>query len=136
MTRTVLVGLKIPDNTAYTALVTLRRLGIPLERIERNHVYTLEAAGEAETLAAHIETDETIFNPNLHRLAVVDGAVPRAGELWIEPLRARVGPSGVEERHAVAWRLFEKGGAPARRQTLAEAAEKLLCNPAIDRAVF
>jgi hypothetical protein len=35
----VAVGLKIPDNAAYTALVALRRLGVAVERVERSEIW-------------------------------------------------------------------------------------------------
>ncbi len=126
--RAVAISLKIPDNTAYTALVTLRRLCVDVARLERSEVYFYES-DDAAALAARVRADETIFNPNKHRLAVLDETRPRAGEVWIEPLAAH-------ERHAVtAWRLFDESGAPAGRAVLDAAIERLLCNPAIDRAV-
>ncbi len=126
--RAVAIALKIPDNTAYTALVTLRRLCVDVARLERSEIYFYESA-DAAALAAQVAADETIFNPNKHRLAVLDEPVPRAGEVWIEPL-------GVgDAKKAVAWRLFDENGAPVSGAVLDAAIERLLCNPAIDRAV-
>ena len=36
--RAVAINLKIPDNAAYTALVTLRRLGVDVDRVERSEM--------------------------------------------------------------------------------------------------
>jgi hypothetical protein len=36
----------------------------------------------------------------------------------------------------VGWRLFSAPGRPADNETLATACERLLCNPAIERAIF
>jgi phosphoribosylformylglycinamidine (FGAM) synthase PurS component len=127
--RAVSISLKIPDNAAYTALVALRRLGVNVHRVERSEVRFFDDNGESvDALVQRITTDETIFNPNKHRIIVLDDAVPRAGEVWIEPLSGAV-------RRAIAWRLFDAEVAPVARDVLDEAIERLLCNPAIDRAV-
>ncbi len=92
-----------------------------------------DATAISRALVARVEADETIFNPNKHRLTVLDDDAPRAGEVWIEPHRpapAR-GPRGNRR-----WRLFDANGAPvcAERRS-PRRLERLLCNPAIDRAV-
>ncbi|MBV8344322.1 MAG: hypothetical protein JO190_04910 [Candidatus Eremiobacteraeota bacterium] len=130
MKRAVAISLKIPDNTAYTALVALRRLGVAVARVERSDVYFFEDGADRTALAARVAADEAIFNPNKHRLAVLDRGAPRRGEVWIEPLIASKGAPA-----AVAWRLLDEAGAPVERSVLAAAVERLLCNPAIDRAV-
>jgi phosphoribosylformylglycinamidine (FGAM) synthase PurS component len=128
--RAVAISLKIPDNAAYTALVALRRLGVNVERVERSEIWFFEDDGDVEALTLQIEADETIFNPNKHRLEVLDPPAPRLGETWIEPLTAPGrGPT------AIAWRLFAADGSPADRSVLDAAVERLLCNPAIERAV-
>jgi phosphoribosylformylglycinamidine (FGAM) synthase PurS component len=124
----VSVGLKIPDNTAYTALVALRRLGVAVERVSRSEIYFFED-GDPEALAIHVMSDETIFNPNKHRLSVLDSNKPHPGEVWIVPLGAQHGPA------ATAWRLFDAKGLPVDDGVLSAAIERLLCNPAIERAV-
>ena len=43
MTKAVAIGLKIPDNTAFTAAVALRRLGIAVERVERSATAAVNA---------------------------------------------------------------------------------------------
>jgi phosphoribosylformylglycinamidine (FGAM) synthase PurS component len=138
VTRAIAIGLKIPDNTAYTALVALRRLGVAVEAVERREIFFFEDDGDVAALVRRVKADETIFNPNKHRLEVLDEPAPRPGELWIEPI---CGPSTkavlsrVEGRAAaVAWRLAGARGLPASPQMLAAAADRLLCNPAIDRA--
>ncbi|HYL27749.1 MAG TPA: hypothetical protein VEW74_07925 [Candidatus Nitrosotalea sp.] len=129
--RAVSIALKIPDNTAYTALVALRRLGIEVERIERSEIYVFDDDGDADALTARILADETLFNPNKHRLSLLESPRPGWGEVWIEPL----GVNGGEGLIATAWRLFGPRGTPVKRPVLETAIERLLCNPAIDRAV-
>jgi phosphoribosylformylglycinamidine (FGAM) synthase PurS component len=145
--RAVSISLKIPDNEAYTALVALRRLGVDVESVERSEIFVFDEAGDADALVAQITADERIFNPNKHRLSVLDSPKPRWGEVWIEPLchPERVTLSGVErrratqdpigERYATSWRLFAPRGTPVKRHVLEAAIDRLLCNPAIDRAV-
>lgn len=128
--RAVAIGLKIPDNEAYTACAALRRLGVPVERVERCDVRLLDDGGDPAALRTRIEADESIFNPNKHALALLDEAAPRAGEVWIEELGAR-GP-----RCFVGWRLLDAAGQPVPRRDVVAAAERLLCNPAIEIARF
>ena len=125
--RAVAIGLKIPDNTAYTALTTLRRLGVDVTRVERSEILVLDAAGGADSLAKAIEADEAIFNPNKHRLTVLDAVAPRSGEVRI----AEMGRAG----RYVAWRLLDNAG-PVSVDILRVAAERLLCNPAIEIATY
>jgi len=127
--RAVSITLKIPDNTAYTALVALRRLGVDVDRIERSDIRFFEDHGDVPALQRRIQNDETIFNPNLHRIAVLDDPEPRSGEVWIVPENA-------EGSAIVAWRLFEANARPVDRAVLGAAVERLLCNPAIERAVI
>ena len=131
MTRAVAITLKIPDNTAYTAAVALRNLGLQVERVERSEIRLFDDAGDGAALLARVESDATIFNPNKHRATLLDHARPRAGEVWIEALDAHRGRPAT----AIAWRLFT-AGMRADRQLLAAAAEGLLCNPAIERALL
>jgi hypothetical protein len=138
MTRAVAIGLKIPDNTAFTAAVALRRLGVEVERVERSEIWFFDDRGDVPALIERITADETIFNPNKHRLTALDEAAPRPGEAWIEPLdRVTLSLSkGDAEKVATAWRLLGRNDAPLDRETLRAAAERLLCNPAIERAVY
>jgi phosphoribosylformylglycinamidine (FGAM) synthase PurS component len=128
MMRAIAIGLKIPDNTAYTALVALRRLGIAVEGVERKEIFFFDDEDDEAALVRRVKADETIFNPNKHRLEVLAQPAPRPGELWVEPL----GPAP-HRAAAVAWRLTGARGLPASSQMLEAAAERLLCNPAIDR---
>ncbi len=125
--RAVAIGLKIPDNAAYTALVTLRRLGVHVDRVERSQIVRFENAPDAVTLARQVERDESLYNPNKHRVTVLDDDSPRSGEVWIvqdDPDRP------------VAWRLYVAPGTAANGDVLSTACERLLCNPAIERAIF
>jgi hypothetical protein len=125
--RAVAIALKIPDNAAYTALVALRRLGVDVAGVERSEVRVFDDGGSVDALLARIAADETIFNPNKHRLVLLDDCGPREGEVWIAP---RAGAA-----RAIAWRLTDAQGSPANRELLDAATKRLLCNPAIDRAV-
>jgi phosphoribosylformylglycinamidine (FGAM) synthase PurS component len=127
MNRAVAINLKIPDNAAYTALVTLRRLGIHVMRVERSEIVRFANAPEPRTLAAAVEADESLYNPNKHRVTVLDDDAPRSGEVWIVQDDAD---------RPVGWRLYSAPGVPAGPDVLAQAAERLLCNPAIERAIF
>lgn len=129
MKRTVEVSLKIPDNTAFTALVALRRLDVGVARIERGTIYAFDDEGDVDALIARIEADETIFNPNLHQLKVRQTEAPARGEAWIEPLDSLYHPQ------ITAWRLYDDSGNPVNARVVAAAVERLLCNPAIEKAV-
>jgi hypothetical protein len=137
MKRTIAISLKIPDNTAYTALVALRRLDVAVARVERSEIWLFDDDGDLSALTDRILTDETIFNPNLHRLAVLDSAVPRPGEVWIEPLE-QCHPERSRRAAlpaATAWRLFDANGLPVEGAVLSAAIERLLRNPAVDCAL-
>jgi len=125
--RTVAIRLKIPDNEAYTAWTALRRLGVEVARVERSQIRQFDDSGNAEDLLARIARDETLFNPNKHQLELRDENTPRAGELWIDDGR---------EGSYVGWQLYGEGHAAASDATVRAAAERLLCNPAIERAIM
>jgi phosphoribosylformylglycinamidine (FGAM) synthase PurS component len=137
--RTVAIRLKIPDNEAYTALTALRRLGVQAARLERAVIWQFDDEGSAGDFAARVERNETLFNPNKHELQVLEESRPRAGEAWIEELDAtdeRVRIDGITRaRRYVGWRLFTDAHTPADAATLQAAVDRLLCNPAIERAL-
>lgn len=144
--RVAAIELKIPDNAAFTALVALRRLGLEIEQVRRCEIWRLDDSGDPQTFAQRVRANAAIFNPNKHRLTVLDDAQPRTGEAWVErrqegnEVREHLGGKGIEGVTAahryVGWRLTVAGGVPARRETLRAAVEGLLCNPAIEKAVF
>lgn len=146
--RCVAIRLKIPDNEAYTALTALRRLGVDVARVERAQVWLLNDTGEAADFIARVERNETLFNPNKHVLQLLGDAVPGEGEVWIEEadggreddddLRRLGRPvAGVTGgKRFTGWRLFEDDGTAASPTTVRQAVEKLLCNPAIERAAI
>jgi phosphoribosylformylglycinamidine (FGAM) synthase PurS component len=144
--RVVAIVLKIPDNAAYTALTALRRSGLNVERVERSEVWQLEDSGSPATLAERVRANATIFNPNKHRLEVLERESPRLGETWIDEIgdhdevREHLGGTTIagvsRARRSIGWRLRGPGGKPVTRETLVEAVEKLLCNPAIEKARY
>jgi phosphoribosylformylglycinamidine (FGAM) synthase PurS component len=150
--RCVAIQLKIPDNEAYTAVTTLQRLGVRVARLERAEIWRLNDSGDAATLAQRIERNETIFNPNKHVLTILDARVPRPGETWIGELppaggvAAHVDGKGIADgkgiegvtraQRYVGWRLLDAAGKPAARDIVEAAVERLLCNPAIERATY
>jgi phosphoribosylformylglycinamidine (FGAM) synthase PurS component len=123
----VAIDLKIPDNAAYTALVTLRRLGVAVERVGRSQIVRFADAPDAQTLVAQVERDESLYNPNKHRVTALDADEPRMGEVWIVQ---------DDPDMPVAWRLYGAGGTPVGVGVLRDACERLLCNPAIERAIY
>jgi phosphoribosylformylglycinamidine (FGAM) synthase PurS component len=128
MRRAVAINLKIPDNAAYTALVTLRRLGIDVARVERADIVRFaDAPDDATALMAAVERDESLYNPNKHRVTVLETDAPRVGEVWIVQ---------DNDDRPVGWRLYRAPDLPADTAMLAQAAERLLCNPAIERTIF
>ncbi|HTU69598.1 MAG TPA: hypothetical protein VMF11_04680 [Candidatus Baltobacteraceae bacterium] len=127
MNHAVAINLKIPDNAAYTALVTLRRLGVDVTRVERAQIVRSDATPDAATLAARVERDESLFNPNKHIVTALGQDAPRPGELWIVQ---------DDPNRPVAWRLYQAANVPAEARVLRQAAESLLCNPAIERAIY
>lgn len=146
--RTVAIRLKIPDNEAYTALTALRRLGVDVARLERAEIWALDDAGNDGDFIERVERNETLFNPNKHELQLLGEGAPREGEAWIETLRetadvsddlARIGRPVVNVlrgRRFIGWRLFADGHKPADARTVRAAVERLLCNPAIERALM
>ncbi|MGB6520192.1 MAG: hypothetical protein WBE83_00310 [Candidatus Cybelea sp.] len=132
----VAVALKIPDNTAYTAGVALRRLGVAVGRVERSEIRLFDDGGDSHALLKSVEADETIFNPNKHVATILARPAPRAGEVWIESLEDLSHPERSGRAAAVAWRLLDSRGAPFDAGGLRAAVERLLCNPAIERAVY
>jgi phosphoribosylformylglycinamidine (FGAM) synthase PurS component len=114
--RVISIRLKIPDNEAYTALTALRRLGVAVDRLERAEIVWLAPGAEPT------------FNPNKHVVTDLASDEPREGETWVEE-------TGFPGR-AVAWRLYDADGLPAARPVVEFAAERLLCNPAIEKARF
>ena len=69
--------LTIPDNEAYTALTTLTRMGLPVDRAVRSDVWIATVDAEhAAALDRTITTIETVYNPNKHRLGCGRMPVP------------------------------------------------------------
>jgi phosphoribosylformylglycinamidine (FGAM) synthase PurS component len=144
--RVVAIRLKIPDNEAFTALSALQRLGVPARRLERNEVWIFNDEGSETDFVRRVESNETLFNPNKHQLTVLEDAHPRGGEAWIEELgahddvRGHLGGKGIHgvtrARRYVGWRLFGDDNSPASPALVHDAVTRLLCNPAIERAII
>lgn len=120
--RHVAIQLKVPDNAAFTALVALQRLGVPVERVERARIVRVSAEN-VETVMKDVISDENLYNPNLHRVEIRDSHEPRDGEVWVRT-----------DHSIVAWRLFDECGRPVMREVLERARDALLCNPAFEAA--
>jgi hypothetical protein len=129
------IGLKIPDNAAYTATVTLRRLGVEVAGMERADVWHF-SGGDATQLRRRLERDETIFNPNKHRLSVRSGVQPSEGEVWIEAFAGDPAAEALKARRYVGWRLFGADESPVGHSVVVAAVDALLCNRAIERPIY
>jgi hypothetical protein len=143
------VRLTIPDNEAYTALTTLRRLEVACEEVVRAdvHVFGVDEGVDTEELTRALKTAATIYNPNKHRLRPLPTPRPSPGEVWITSdgavprERDRIVVGGVELKgvrtawRATSWRLLDGGGNPVAAEVLDRAVETLLCNPAFQRAI-
>ena len=138
--RTVAIRLKIPDNEAYTALVALRRLGVDVGRLERAEIWQLFDLGKGDDFVQRVERNEMLFNPNKHELHLLEEGRPRAGEAWIAELNGHEQTLRIADvksgRRYVGWRLFSEGHTPADSSAVRAAVERLLCNPAIERAIY
>ena len=144
-TRTIAVGLKIPDNAAFTALAALQRLNVRAARLERADVWVFETEQAGDQFIDAVKAHEALFNPNKHELVELPAAKPRKGEVWVEEigedpgLRALLGgkmiPGVLKAKRYTAWRLYTADGAPANPLTVTSAATLLLCNPAIERSI-
>ncbi len=146
MNRCVLgIRLKIPDNEAYTALTTLQRLSVPVRNVERMEVWDFEASAAFPELVEAVKKNETLFNANKHEVVPFSEALPRTGEVWIERLEERpnmrtlfAGRSmagALSARRYTAWRLRDENAEPCTAAIVQMAIERLLCNPAIERAI-
>lgn len=145
------VELIVPDNTAYTVLVSLRQLGYDaLERVERSQILRLRAhaqTGEAASLVERIKHVEVLFNPNKHRMsyALLNGEAASAngaaeweavvtdrGDDTSGLVRLLRGPFNIAElaslTRGVGWRLHEAHG-PTPKERLEWACRELLANP-------
>jgi phosphoribosylformylglycinamidine (FGAM) synthase PurS component len=131
------ITLTIPDNEARTAYSTLRRLGVAVGQLERADLYLYSGELEADAVTTAVKHNEAMFNENMHELSIRQSAAPVHGELWVledRPAYFSLGAFGRVARLR-AWRLLSMAGAPADEATVAEAAEVLLCNPAVQRRV-
>jgi phosphoribosylformylglycinamidine (FGAM) synthase PurS component len=138
------IELTVPDNTAFTVLTALQRLGYQeLERVERAELLRLrlsDGSMSARECGAALTHAEVVFNPNKHRLSRADAAGSGAFEAVVEDkdddpaplcelLSSHFGVQGLEGvERAIAWRLYEKASASSA-QRLDWACRTLLANP-------
>jgi len=143
------ISLKIPDNTADTALATLVRLGIALGAVRRADVwqFTVDERVPADEFLERVARIETIFNVNKHAIALVEAEGPGTGEVWIGEIDESIPADGGElmrqfgegvtsVRHRTAWRLLDRGQQRAPAAVVRRAAQALLCNPAFQKATL
>lgn len=119
------VRLRVPDNTAFTACVALRRVGVDAAHVVRAQLISISEGCADDRAIAGLRDDESVFNPNLHEIAAIHVDGPRPGEIWI----AESGRSAI-----TSWRLYDADHEPLSRIALVAAAERLLCNPAVETA--
>ncbi|MDQ2679896.1 MAG: hypothetical protein M3Y21_02575 [Candidatus Eremiobacteraeota bacterium] len=141
--RTVAVTLKIPDNEAFTALSALVRLEVPVAKVERAVIWSFDNTIE-DGFLDRVKCNELLYNPNKHLLREIENR-PQPGEVWIEQLGehddmrnylgSRSIPGISSGRRCIAWRLTNQAGEPVEASVLTDAIAKLLCNPAIERAI-
>ena len=137
MTRSFTITLKIPDNAAYTALTALQRLGFDIAHVERSEVWIVDDGGDPDTFIERIAKNETIFNLNKHRITDLGVDQPRPGEVWIMENGKHDAIRGFKKANRyVGWRLMASGGAPVDTSVVRDAAERLLCNPAVETSIF
>ncbi len=143
-TRAFAVVLTIPDNEAFTALETLGRLGIDVDRVVRSDVWLFEVEdARAAALRETIASIETISNPNKHRLVERTTAAPEPGEVWIAArdeapatlVGGRAVPGVRAIRRRTGWRLLDGEGRDVPAAVLDRAVETFLCNPAFQEAI-
>ena len=139
MLHTIAIKLKIPDNTAYSALTALRRLGVDVAQVERADIWLFAGPASSDEVVASVQRNESLFNPNKHMLEVLELPTPRTGETWVSLIpkvdAPPLGSSKGVAKHFVGWRLFAENGEPASPAAVKDAIETLLCNPAIERAI-
>lgn len=146
MTRAIAITLKIPDNAAYTALTALQRLGIECAVVERSEIFVVEDSGNPSDFLQRVAHNETIFNLNKHRITDLGIAKPRPGEVWVgemgahdetrEHLGGKTIPGITNVRRYVGWRLHTSAGVPVDPAVIRIASQRLLCNPAVETALF
>lgn len=150
----VAIDLIVPDNTAYTVLVSLRQLGYgALERVERSQIIRLRAdarPSDAARIVERVMRAEVLFNPNKHRLSytapggqAAGAASPNGAAEWEALVADRddeasglvqllQGPFGIGElcslSRGIAWRLYEAHN-PAPKERIDWACRQLLANP-------
>lgn len=142
----IAIELVIADNTAFTVLTALHRLGYQdLARVERMEILALDLRPDADTTetAGRIARAEVLFNPNKHRLSFGLAAGPLTDPPGYEALvkdaqqdnqrlcgllKTTFGLRALQSlERGVGWRLSERTG-PAPPERLDWACRNLLCN--------
>lgn len=132
------VGLKIPDNTALSALRALHEMGLSaIAKLKREQFYEFEASGDEKAVKERLAKTDVLVNANKNtvrfdkkkedkevQVLVRDKEHPMG---LLKTLRERLGLTEVEDvRHGVLWTLTVEGGNPSETAKLA--AEQLLSN--------
>lgn len=125
----IAIELIIPDNTAHTVLVALRKLGydrlVSVQRADHLELVTAPGAPQPERIVEQLSRAEILFNPNKHRLSYAL-LPPASSEAQFEAL-VRDKHDDVERlvgllqhtfsmpyvtglKRGVLWRLHDDGG--------------------------
>ncbi|HVA36936.1 MAG TPA: hypothetical protein VNJ51_04920 [Candidatus Dormibacteraeota bacterium] len=140
------VELKVPDNAAFTAYDTLKRMGLDeLGDVQRSDVWLVEADALPQQILESLKRTEVIYNPNKHALRALSSDRPAAGEIWVATagrsherearLLAQAGLTGVRSVESrVRWLLLDERGEPLGRSAL-DRARGLFANPAYQDAL-
>ena len=132
------VGLKIPDTTAITAFNTLRKMGINVEKLEREDYYEFEWLNNAEDFIRRIQEVDILVNANKNysKAFEYDKMQKDDDSVWVvvkdkekdtnllNTLRERLGFHDIAEMHkGVLWKI------KASRIAADMAVRELLFNP-------
>jgi phosphoribosylformylglycinamidine (FGAM) synthase PurS component len=126
----VAIELIIPDNTAFTVLTALRRLGYEdLMRVERSEHVVLHVAPDAspEAIVAYVVGSDGELGPGEFEALVRDK--DEDNTRLVALLSTTFGMSALADVvRGVGWRLYDEAG-PAGADRLSWACQMLLANP-------
>lgn len=129
----LLVDLKIADTTAFTTLLTLKKMGLPVKSVKRSMYYCFTLEGDAKSFADRITKADVLVNFNKHTATTFIGKMKLdkdASHVLVQNLSKPAGLMGTLQHRlgfgeiaameaGVVWHLVpEKGNA----KSLAKAA--------------